>query len=443
MTGTAAPSLEELEATLADPQKIVTLTNEGKLGDFLKDYADAKADAYKDVHQAAKEEAQRVLAQWLKDHGASENGRLNLTPDQSIHDLNAQKSKLYNREAPGAKLDELVGSHTEYLRNAWYRNNDPAAVAVRDKFTAIKNAFGSTVPSDGGFLIPESLRAELLKVALESAVVRSRARVIPMDSLRVPFPTIDATSNASSVYGGMVGYWTEESGALVQSQAKFGRVVLEAKKLTGYSEVPNELFTDSAISFAAFLEQAWPEAIAFFEDDAFLTGGGVGEPLGALNGSAVVTVTENTANTIKYADVVAMYARMLPGSLSRAVWVASIDTFPQLATMELSSGSPAVWINNGIAGGPPMTILGRPVIFTEKVPALGTTGALSFIDFGYYLVGDRQVMQMETSPHYKFANDQTAVRIIERVDGRPWINSAITPKNGGATLSPFVSLLSA
>jgi hypothetical protein len=41
---------------------------------------------------------------------------------------------------------------------------------------------------------------------------------------------------------------------------------------------------------------------------------------------------------------------------------------------------------------------------------------------------------------YRFGNDQTAFRLIQRVDGRPWIQSAITPANGGSTLSPFVEL---
>jgi len=90
-----------------------------------------------------------------------------------------------------------------------------------------------------------------------------------------------------------------------------------------------------------------------------------------------------------------------------------------------------------------MTILGRPVIFTEKVPKLGVTGALSFVDFGFYLIGDRQVMSAMSSPHFKFQNDVTAYRIVERLDGRPWLQSAITPRNTSATLSAYVTLLSA
>jgi HK97 family phage major capsid protein len=301
------------------------------------------------------------------------------------------------------------------------------------------------VPADGGFLIPEVLRANLLETSLETAVVRPRAMVVPMDSLRVPFPTIDETTHAGSVKGGLTGYWTEEGAALVQSQARFGRVVLDAKKLTIYGEAPNELFMDAAVSFQAFIDEKLPEAMSWFEDTGFTSGTGVGEPLGFLNADAAVAVAAEggqAATTIKWENIVKMYARMLPASLGRAVWVANIDTFPQLATMALTlgTGGSAVWLNNGTAGAP-MTILGRPVIFTEKVPTLGASGDINFVDFGYYLIGDRMAMQASTSPHYKFANDVTAFRVISRVDGRPWISSAVIPASGSAnTLSPFVKI---
>jgi hypothetical protein len=49
-------------------------------------------------------------------------------------------------------------------------------------------------------------------------------------------------------------------------------------------------------------------------------------------------------------------------------------------------------------------------------------------------------MSAMSSPHFKFSQDLTAYRIIQRVDGRPWLQSAITPQNNSATLSPFVQL---
>jgi hypothetical protein len=53
------------------------------------------------------------------------------------------------------------------------------------------------------------------------------------------------------------------------------------------------------------------------------------------------------------------------------------------------------------------------------------------------------MMQSMSSEHYKFQNDKTAFRVIERLDGRPWIQSPITPHNNStATLTPFVQLAS-
>src|SRR3546814_16142637 len=88
-----------------------------------------------------------------------------------------------------------------------------------------------------------------------------------------------------------------------------------------------------------------------------------------------------------------MYARMLPSSLERAVWIASPDTFVELATMALTvgTGGSAVWLTDGM-GAPPLTLLGRPDIMQETAPgALGDVGALSFVDLGMYHLGERQI----------------------------------------------------
>jgi len=228
--------------------------------------------------------------------------------------------------------------------------------------------------------------------------------------------------------------------------ATFGRLALEAWKLTAFANVPNELIQDSAVSFEAFIRSTFPQALAYFADVAFLSGNGAGQPLGILTSgnAARVSVAKETgqaADTIVWENIVKMYSRMLPQSLGSAVWVVSPDTFPELATMALSvgTGGGPVWLNNGV-GGPPATILGRPVVISEKVENLGDQGDINFIDFSYYLVGDRQAMTVSSSEHFRFQNGETSFKFIERLDGRPWLQSALTPRNGGPTLSPFVTL---
>ncbi len=438
----------ELAETLSDTAKVKEIVaSSGSLKDFISAYARQAAAEGTDLANQIESEVQRGLVKYLADKGSvtpqADAKRLNLSPSKA-----GRIADQYNPNAPGARLDDKFSDFRDFMAAIWHGAKTKEAIENQYAIREIQNTFGSTVPADGGFLIPETLRSELLRVSLEQALVRSRARVVPMETLTVPFPMIDSTSNASSIYGGVTAYWTEEAATLTDSSPTFGRVKLEAKKLTAYSQVPNELFADSIISLQMFINEIFPEAIAWFEDIAFINGTGVGEPLGFLNASAAVSVAKETgqaSTTIVWENIVKMYARMLPTSLNRAVWIANIDTFPELATMALSvgTGGSAVWLGNMQQPGsaaPPMTILGRPVIFTEKVKTLGTVGDINFVDLGYYLIGDRQTIQADTSPHYRFANDQTTLRFIERVDGRPWIQSAITPNQGSNTLSPFVKL---
>lgn len=296
----------------------------------------------------------------------------------------------------------------------------------------------------GGFLVPEEFRNTLLSIALEQSVIRPRATPIPMASNTVRIPYIRDASHASTVFGGVRGYWDSEAATATESEPTFAQLQLTAKKLVGYTVVSNELLADSAIALEALLQAQFGAALAYFEDDAFINGDGAGEPLGILNADALVTVAKETgqaATTLTYQNVLKMYSRMLPTSISRAVWIMHPDTFPQIAQMSLSvgTGGSPVFIANAV-GGAPTSLFGRPIIFSEKAQTLGTKGDVYFADLSYYLIGDRQSLTAAASPHVKFTTDQTVYRFIKRLDGRPWLDTAITPRNGSNTLSPFVAL---
>lgn len=427
----------------ADPKDIL---------EFQTAYANLTAKKDPELNDQLREQIEGVWTNFVRENNLGEfrrNGApVKLTGADARKELiRAQRdTTAYSDQAMGAKVNGKFKTLMDYLE-VIHPQSDPRESRIKNLREALQNAMSSTDPSAGGFLIPEEFRATLMEIALEESVVRSRATVIPMASLRAAMPTIDSTTNVGSVYGGVVGYWTEEGAALTQSQPTFGRVVLEAKKITAYTEVPNELPQDSAISVEALINILFPRAIAFFEDLAFLRGTGVGEPLGVLNAANTALVTHamqggQAATEILWENLIGMYARMLPSSLANAVWLVPPDAFPQLATMALSvgTGGSAVWLNNG-QEGPPASILGRPVIITEKTRALGTLGDVAFVDLRQYLIGDRMAMEGKVSTEYKFGNDVTAYRFIERVDGRPWMQSPITPANGSSnTLSPYVQL---
>jgi HK97 family phage major capsid protein len=438
---------DDLKTVLLDKTKMKTILDEGSLPEFMTNYVNEFGKVNADVGEQVQIQVERAMASYAAERGVElKKGDRKAT----AADMKRQRQTATYKSgeiAPGAALDGKFDDLWDFLKVC-----DAKTIASGQELerrTLIENAMSSTDPASGGFLIPEEFRATLMQVALEKALVRPRATVIPMTSLRISMPIVDSTSNVSSVYGGVIGYWTEEGAALVQSQPNFGRVVLEAKKLTAYTEVPNELRRDSAISVETLLGTMMPQGIAWFEDIAFMFGSGVGEPLGVFNAlnSAVVAqaaVGGQTAATIQWENIVGMYSRMLPSSLASAVWIVSPAALPELFTMALSigTGGSALGPIAGTmgTGSPTLSLLGLPIVISEKVSNLGTAGDVNLVDFSQYLIGDRMQMEAEQSSDYRFGNDMMAYRFIERVDGRPWLQSAITPRNGGPTLSPYVQL---
>lgn len=415
-----------------------------------------------DIAEQVKEFTQAALVDVFRQNGASKAGAdymANRLNQSAMGGGNANGSRglwnaaQYNPKSAGAKLDGKFDGIGEFIQTIWhhrisgkYRISGADAKAMDEKL-ALVNSYSIEVPDGGGFLVPEEYRPQLLMLGLEDSIVLPRATVVPMNQQTLVLPTVDATSNATSVFGGVVVYRTEEGAEFVDSQAKFGRVKLDVTKQTALAYLTNELIRESAPAIQAVLGQMMPSAMSYFADLDFLTGTGAGEPLGGLSDSnpALLSIgaeSGQTADTIVWQNVLRAYARQLPQSIGRTVWIASPDTFVELATMalEVGTGGSAVWITDA-HGTPILTLLGRPVIMSEKTPGiLGDKGDLSLVDWSFYLLGIRDNLMIDTSDHVKFTSDQTTVRAIARNDGRPWLNSPITPHNGGPTLSPFITL---
>lgn len=435
----------ELEETLADRDRIQTMLRDEPqaFAELIQDYARAVNTGDQALEVQVREQVQATLADFFRDNPeALTRHRPDLTPENHARSL----GHLHNPEAPGAALDGQFRNLTDFLTATY---GDKRGVRQHaERLEKIRNEFSSAVPESGGLLIPEEYRSEILRVMMPEAIVRPRARVIPMGAPRVEFPTLETTDHtlAAGFYGGIITHWTGEGDELTASAPKWGAVTLDSNDLTAYTEVPNQLIADSAISVTGFVESAFPEALRDSEDEAFIWGNGVKKPLGALHAdnTAAVTVTKESGqpnDTIVWENLIKMFARMLPTSMGRAVWVINNECFPELATMALSvgTGGAPIWLGDGV-NTPPMSILGRPVVFTEKAAALGDVGDVNLVDFGHYLVGDRQQMSSMWSEHFRFNTNTQAYRIIQRLDGRPWLKKPITPRRGTATLSPFVKL---
>ena len=80
------------------------------------------------------------------------------------------------------------------------------------------------------------------------------------------------------------------------------------------------------------------------------------------------------------------------------------------------------------------------MLVSEHMPAKGTQGDILLADLKFYLIGDRQAMSMSMSEHSRFRRNQTELRSISRLDGQPWLSTALILADGTTQVSPFVTL---
>ena len=287
--------------------------------------------------------------------------------------------------------------------------------------------------SSGGFFVPDEYAAAILDSSLESEIVRPRASITPMNSDTKKIAGLDtSTASGNTLFGGFNAQWTGEGDAATEEQTKSRKIELHAHKLFLYTLVSNELLHDG-VGFDEQLTQAMIRGAGWFMDYAFLRGTGAGQPLGVLNDPALVTVAKETgqaASTIVYSNLTKMFARLHPASVSNSVWVANSTSIPQLLALSVSVGDGGSHIPVLSDATGEFSMLTRPVIFTEKLQTLGTTGDILLCDFSQYQIGIAADVALDRSMHVGFTTDETGYRTIVRADGQGLWSSSYTPANG-------------
>ena len=293
----------------------------------------------------------------------------------------------------------------------------------------------------GGFLIPTQQQTELLTVMGEASLVRQHATIVPMASRLLQYPAVDYSRGSSTVdafFGGIVVHRVEENQAITESQPYFKMVNLHAREYAAYSEVPNGLLRDSAVSLNSYFggKNGFGGALAAYTDYDAIQGDGAGKFLGVLNAPAKLTVARNASTNFKFVDAVTMLSKMLMNGKPR--WLLNQSVMPKLLQFA-DAASFNIFIQNA-ALGPSPNLLGIPIDWSGKNPVLGTAGDAMLIDWAMYLLGDRQELTFDVDRSFKFQNNQTAFRAVLAQDGQPWLSSAITLRDGSTQVSPYVVL---
>jgi HK97 family phage major capsid protein len=298
------------------------------------------------------------------------------------------------------------------------------------------------ITSEGGSFIPTDYAATFLELVTQASPVLQRARVFPMRSGTLKIPAVDDT-NHSQDRAGLVATWAGEGATLSPDTIRTRQLELNAHKLTLICKATREFMSD-AINADRFIRDTMVKEAAWTLDGAFIRGNGVGQPLGMMSGTNLLVtqkVPSQEADTILWENILPMYEGLNP-SATMPIWLASPSAKSQIFNMFVGIGTAGInyWPSLREATPKGMELCGAPVFFSEHCEVLGDQGDILLAAPENYIVGMRQEVQVDVSPHVGFLTDEIYFRLTLRVDAQPACSTTLTLRDGSTVVSDFVTL---
>lgn len=286
---------------------------------------------------------------------------------QIVVDLNAEVDKKLDdkfkdfetRIKPGERLnpDEEMGKVLAAIR--FGRKSQYADVLKtldpQDEATA----------ADGGYLVPDVTRPEILRLMEEFGAGRSDFRTLPMGKsavLKTPRKLTGATVTR-----------TAENTAITDAKVTLDYITLTASKVAAIVAISSELDEDSIVDMGSYINELLGESFAEEEDGQYYAG--TGSPFtGLFNTSTTYgnKIEVVGASSITYDNLVDCVYSIKSNYLNGAVWRMHRTVYAQICKIKDDNGNPIV-----VAPADPVkaSMFGYPIRLIEKAPTAATVTA--------------------------------------------------------------------
>jgi HK97 family phage major capsid protein len=316
---------------------------------------------------------------------------------------------------PGDGRTDLDRGFENYLRTG-VPNADISGLRVT-------NAQGEGGSAAGGYLVPQGFRQKLVEVRKAFGGFAPEADSFDTgDGAPIEYPTLDDTANTGDI--------TAESAAVTSgADLVFGTVTVGAYKYTSAGAGSNlplrvsvELLQDSAFDVESLVARKLGERIARKQAAHWITGTGVGQPLGILASTLTSDNDLDVADLCDYDDLMDTYDLLDAAYEDNAKWLMKKNTWSQLRGLVDLNGRPIIQDSTtGITGAPAKSLLGFPVIIDEGTPTLSSAAITYPIAFGNfreaYVIRRVSGLAVVVNPYSRAANGEVEFSAWERADG--------------------------
>lgn len=279
----------------------------------------------------------------------------------------------------------------------------------------------TTVPSDGGYAVPEVIAAQIEAKLKDISPMRQRATVRSI-----------STSDYKELVDvkGATGGWVGETGTRNPTETpSLAQVTPTLGTVYAYPSATEESLQDMFFDVQSWLVSSVVETFAELEGNAFISGDGTNKPTGVLTGTPVAIGDDDSParafGTLEYVPTGAAGAfangpgdspagtgqdvflstvyKLKAGYRSAARWAMNKSVLEEVRKMKDVDGN-YLWAP-GLQAGEPSSLVGYPVTEDEGMPAIAANSfSIGFGDWSGYLVVDRVGVSMTvdeiTTPGY-------------------------------------------
>ncbi|WP_299596598.1 phage major capsid protein [uncultured Tateyamaria sp.] len=273
-----------------------------------------------------------------------------------------------------------------------------------DEVKALQNA----ADAQGGFLVPEDFRAELIKTVTETSPMRQVARTTSTGRDELVLP-----KRVTKLQGG----WTAELDDRPESEPTYGQIKIPVHELGVWTSVSNANLEDSAFDMQTELTADFGESFGEMESSAFILGDGVGKPTGILTNVDIPVTPSAAAGVADADDLITTFYAVKAAYRNRGAWMMNSSMLAAVRKLKTSSGD-YLW-RESLADGQPATILGRPVYEAVDMPdPVPNAKAAIFGDFSRaYRIVSRVDLSVLRDPYTLAGKSAVKFHARQRVGG--------------------------
>lgn len=258
------------------------------------------------------------------------------------------------------------------------------------------------VDSQGGFLVPDDMLNRMIQKEPTPTAIAALVTQLQTGRDAITMPKVNYTTDdkyTTPIRVRKTGEVPSSSTVHRVTEPTFGQVRIPVHTYMLSMPITNDMIEDSAFPILTWSSDKFRETVDLLYDDEILNGNGIGGPDGILNNAGAsdpnrpAVVVSGNASNVTADGLIDLHYSVPPQYRASLRYVMSyLNAAKNLAKLKDSQNRYLFQMggsnDGGLQGERPDTLLGRPISYSEFMPAIAANAySLIFGDLkGFYLV---------------------------------------------------------